>query len=185
MTAYDNSDLDVLAGDPIRAADVNDIIDRLGRIYIKSSPTARISTTTLTDDPELASIPLAVGTYEIELVGYFTLTTTATQKIKTRWAFTGTWNGTAAARNCIGPGSAQTAAPANVTETSLLAVSVSNADSVYDVAAGTAYASFRELAGEITVSASGNLSLTWAQNASSANATTLQERSYFRVRKIA
>ena len=185
MTTYDNSELDVMAGDPILAADVNDIIDRLGRTYIKSSATSRNTTTSYSNDPELANIPLEVGTYEIELVGQFTLATTATQKIKTQWAFTGTWNGGTAARACFGPGSAQTGNPTAVTDMFIQALHVNGQDAVYDVAAGTgSYSSFRELAGQVTVTAAGNLSLQWAQSASSANNTTLQEGSYFRVRRI-
>jgi hypothetical protein len=185
VTTYDNSDLLVAGGDVIYAADLNDITARMAKTYKKGGANSRFSTT-LADDPELAGIPLAVGVYEIELVGYFTLATTNTQKLKTRWGFTGSWNGAVAARTIIGPGSAQTAAPANVTEVNLQAVHIGDQDAIYDTVAGTgSYSNFRELCGEAIVTVQGNLSLQWAQSVTSANATTLQEGSYFRVRKVA
>lgn len=147
----------------------------------KTSATSRNTTTTLADDPDLAGIALPAGTFEIEFVGLFTLTTTATQKIKTRWAFSGTWNGSAAPRACIGPGTSQTATPSAATETNFQAVSLSGADAIYDQAAGGSYGSFRETCGIVVCSTSGNFSIQWAQSASSANNTTLQEGSFVRI----
>lgn len=152
---------------------------------VKGSATARTSTTTLADDPDLSGIALAVGTYEIEFVGNWTQLTTNTQKIKTRWGFTGTWNGSAAPRSCIGAGSAQTGGTTAVTDMTLQAVSLSGNDVVYDQAAGTSYGCFRETCGNVVVSSAGNFSIQWAQNASSANATNLQEGSYVRIIQIA
>ena len=175
----------VAGGDIIFAADINGILTLLGSVTTKPSATSRNMTNTYADHPHLTSIALAVGTYEIELMGMFTLATTATQKIKTQWAFTGTWNGTTAPRLCFGPGSAQTAGPTGVTDMFMQALHLNGQDAIYDVAAGTgSYSSFRELCGNVNVTVAGNLSLQWAQSASSANNTNLQEGSYFRVRKI-
>lgn len=175
----------VFGGDVILASDINGILALQGAIRVKSGPTSRNTTTTYADDPDLSSIALATGTYEIALYGMFTLATTATQKIKTQWAFTGTWNGTTAPRLCLGPGSAQVGSPNGVTDTFLQALHLNGQDAIYDAAAGTAsYMSFREECGNVIVTAAGNLSLQWAQNASSANNTTLQEGSFFKIRKL-
>lgn len=184
MTTYDNSDIVVTGGSIINASDLNNVLTRAPKTYVKASATSRNTTTTLTDDPELSGIALAVGTYEIELVGFFTLATTATQKIKTRWAFTGTFNGTTGIRNCIGPGSAQTAAVANATETNFNAAQMSGQDAVYDAAAASAYACIRETCAAVVVTVAGNFSVQWAQAASSGNNTTLQEGSYLRIRRL-
>lgn len=178
----------VLGGDIIYAQDINDVIARLGTITNKAAATSRNSGgtgTTYVDDPHLSAIALAVGTYEIELVGLFTLATTNTQKIKTQWAFTGTWNGTTAPRQCTGPGSAQVGGPTAVTDMFLQGLHLNGQDAIYDVNLGTtSYCGFREVAGNVNVTVAGNLSLQWAQQTASANNTTLQEGSYFRVRRI-
>lgn len=178
----------VAGGDIIYAADINTILGLLGTFTNKSGPTSRNSGgtgTTYADDPHLSSIALAVGTYEIEVYGLFTLATTATQKIKTQWAFTGTWNGTTAPRLCLGPGSAQTGGPTAITDMFFQGLHLNGQDAIYDVAAGTTnYSAFREVAGNVIVTVAGNLSLQWAQQTASANNTTLQEGSYVRVRKI-
>ena len=151
------------------------------KYYVKPSAESRNTTTTLADDTDLASIALAVGTYEIELLGFFHLTTTTTQKIKTQWAFSGTWN--APVRHIIGPGSAQTAATTDATETNVRA-SQTSVDATYDCAVSTAFSCFREWTCNAVVTVAGNLSLKWAQSASSANNTTLDPGTTFRVRQI-
>jgi hypothetical protein len=172
----------VFAGDVINASDINGIINLLPVTYSKASALDRTSTTTYADDNELAGIALSVGTYTIELVGMFTLTTTATQKIKTNWAFSGTWNNPV--RACIGPGSAQTASRTDVTETQLGGYTATGQDAVYDTAAGGGFSTFREIGAVVSVSVAGNLSLQWAQSVSSANATSLKAGTSFIVRKI-
>lgn len=154
------------------------------KYYIKPSAESRNSGgtgTTLTDDSDLQGIALAVGTWEIELLGFFHLTTTATQKIKTQWAFSGTWS--TPVRNIVGPGSAQTAATTDATETNLQA-QATNTNAVYDCSVTTAFSSFREWTCNAVVTVAGNLSLQWAQNAASANNTTLDPGTTFRVRQI-
>lgn len=155
----------------------------LPQTYVKTAATPRSSTTTYEDDPELAGIPLAVGSYVIELIGFFTLTTTNTQKLKTRWAFTGSWN--SPLRACVGPGFAQTAGPAAVTESTFSAYQTDGSDAIYDQAAGGTFGVFRETCLNVVVSAAGNLSLQWAQAASSGNNTTLQFGSGFTIRRVA
>lgn len=183
MTAYEpTSTLTVYGGNIIYASDLNEVVKRLPRAYTKTSATARNTTTTLANDPELASIALEVGTYDIELIMLFTLTTTTTQKIKTRWGFTGTISDTI--RLCHGPGSAQVAGPQDVTETTVRGYALTSQDAIYDVSTSTAYSAVLEKANGVSVTVAGNLSLQWAQNASSANNTTVQPNSAFRISRV-
>ncbi len=158
------------------------VIDFFPSTYGKAAATARTSTTILADDPELSSIPLSVGTWEIELRGFFTLTTTNTQAIKTRWAFTGT--AADAIRNLSGLGSANQLEADVATTVNFRGRPWQSQDAVYRKLEGSAYGSFREIVSEFVVSVAGNLSLQWAQNASSANATTMMPASAFMVRKV-
>lgn len=167
----------VAGGDIILASDIN----AQPLTFTKLANTARLSTVTLADDPELASIPLAVGTYEIELCLFFTLTTTNTQKIKTRWGFTGTWNNQV--RGVLGPGVNQVAAPNSVTEAQMAAYQSSGQDAVYDIAAGGTYGFARETASGVVVTVAGSLSLQWAQAVSTANNTTVQAGTSLKIRR--
>lgn len=173
----------VFAGDPIYASDINDIIATIPLTYTKSAVESRNTTTTLADDTHLVSIPLEIGTYDIELVMFYTLSTTTTQKIKTRWAFTGTWASTT--RACIGPGSANTAAPNDAAEVTLRGYVSDTQDAIYDSSTSGAYSVVREVAKGVVVTVAGNLSLQWAQNASSANNTNVQAGSAFTTIKTA
>lgn len=150
--------------------------------YSKAGPTARTSTTTYADDPELQGIPLSVGTWEIEFTGFWTCSTTNTQRIKTQWGFTGTWTPTF--RSCIGAGSTNVTSPGAIETATFSAYVTDSQDAIYSQNSGAVYGTFRELARNVAVSTAGNLSLKWAQFASSANATTLQATSGFTVRKI-
>lgn len=152
------------------------------KYYIKPSAENRASTTTLADDSDLQGIPLAVGTWEIEFLGFMTQATTTTQKLKGRWGFTGTWNNPD--RNVIGPGQNQTAAPANVTETNFAGAQASGQDVVVSTAVTVVFTGWREWTMNCVVTAAGNLSYQWAQNSSSVNNTTLCGNSAFRVRQI-
>ena len=79
----------------------------LPRYYIKSNATSRASTVTPAADSGtgvvLASIPLEVGSFEIEFVGLFRPCTGNWHPgIRNRWGFTGTVANPV--RNCLGPG---------------------------------------------------------------------------------
>lgn len=151
------------------------------KYYIKPSNESRNTTTTLADDTDLQGIALAVGTWEVELLGFWHQVTTNTQKIKTQWAFSGTWN--TPIRNIVGAGSTQTAA-SNVADTVNVQAAGSGSDSIYDVAIGTSFTSFREWSCNVVVTVAGNLSLQWAQVASSGNNTNLDAGTTFRIRQI-
>ena len=172
----------VFAGDPINASDVNGIVDLLPVTYTKASSTGRNTTTTYAADPELTGIALAVGIYEIELVAFFTLATTNTQKIKTRWIFSGTWN--TPIRACIGPANANVGAPNAVTDATMGGFVADSQDAIYDTSTSGSYSVFREVARNVTVTVAGTLALHWAQSVSSANNTNLQSGTSFVIRKI-
>jgi hypothetical protein len=149
---------------------------------VKPAVSARSSTTTFADDDDLKLIPLAIGQYEIELVGFWTQSTTNTQKIKTRWVFSGTWN--SPIRSCFGPGATNTATTNAVTPLTVSGYVSDSSQPVYSSDNLTSYSTFLEKARNVTVTVAGNLSMQWAQNASSGNATNLQAGTSFTVRRI-
>lgn len=167
----------VVGGNNMVVADVNDVLLYLPRHYVKSVHTDRNSGNhtpgTVANDPDLAGIPLEVGEFEIEILGWFTLATTTTQKIITRWGFTGTWN-TGAIRGVVGPGLGNTANPDNVTLVNVRGYTTATQDAGYDTSTTTAYSHFREICTDVQVTVAGNFSFQWAQAASSANNTTLR-----------
>lgn len=151
-------------------------------IVVKPSATARSTTTTPAADPDLAAITLGVGTWEVELTLFFNCATTATQGIRTQWGFSGSWN--TPVRWTLGPGATGTA---NATSSDVvnLGGATTAANNIYAVAAGATYACVREVCYTVVVTIAGDLSLLWSQNVSSANATTVQGGSAFKVRQIA
>lgn len=144
----------------------------------KAAATARSSTTTFTDDPDLVIASLPAGTYEIEAVLFFTGTTTGTQGYKARFSFTGTvadalcdamyqQAGTLFAQsNSFGGG----------------VLTIISSGSVFTAGAGIDGVVCR---GTATLSNTNTLSVQWAQNSSSANATNLLQMSRLTARRIA
>lgn len=173
-------------GQRLTAAAMQDAFDFITpQTYVKPAVESRNSGgtgTTYTIDGDLKLIPLEIGQYEIELVGYFTLATTNTQKIKTQWRFTGTWN--TPIRACMGPGVNNVGAPGAVTEVVAAGYVADSQDAAYDRDTTAGYAVFREVVRNCTVTAAGTLALYWAQVASSANNTSLQAGTSFTVRRI-
>lgn len=169
---------DIEVGDLVTATLLDSM---LPQSYTKLVATARNTTLTLANDPELLNIPLAIGTYDIDLTFFVTVTTSA-QILKTRWAFTGTWAATV--RNCIGPGSSNTALPGIATPTNVQGYGTDSQDSNYGLAVTTAYYSISERVRGLSTSVAGNLSFQWAPTASSANNMTVQPGSNFTVRRV-
>jgi hypothetical protein len=159
------------------------LIDYQPAVFTKTALTNRVNAT-LADDPDLSNIPLSVGTWEIEVLLHWTMTTTNTQKIKTRWGFTGTWATTF--RDCIGAGTTQStaASPINLTDSFISAATTDSQDAVYHQAAGGTYGTIREISRTVVVSVAGNFSVQWAQNTTTANNTTVQPGSNVYIRKI-
>jgi hypothetical protein len=184
VSLYSSDQLEVFAGDVVYASDFNAVAARLPRTYVKETGTSRNTTTTLADDPDLSGIALEVGRYQIDLYLFYTQTTTNTQDIKTRWAFTGTWTGTTSVRNVIGIANDSTAAANVSTGVNMAGSQLSGQDSLYGGPAAAAYNSARETAINVEVTVAGTLSLQWAQNASSANNITVQAGSAFVIHRI-
>jgi hypothetical protein len=158
----------------------------LPRYYSKDAVTNRNSTITPAIDSggltPLANIPLEIGSFEIEFVGLVSFTSTGTQGVRIRWAFTGAINNPII--NCMGPGDNATGPTANATLMCQAKQALSQ-DSIYFTAASAGWASFREISTNFVVTTPGNLSINWAQAVSSANNTNLQPGSYFRVTRYA
>lgn len=173
MTRYPNTDV----GEEGTADLLTDMIDD---IYLKTSGTAHTSDTTLSNDPELSNIALAVGTYEVELIF---IVDGPDGDVKSGWAFTGTFTGTPA-RACEGPGSSNTGTPSNMTHQYRNYVSYSTAVTYGLVGAGSAW-NIRETFTTMVVATAGNLSIQFAQATSHANATTIQAGSRIKLRRIA
>ncbi|HEY9465265.1 MAG TPA: hypothetical protein VIR54_19360 [Vicinamibacterales bacterium] len=174
-------------GQRLTADLMTDFLALTPQVYTKASTTDRNSGgtgSTYTIDPELAGIPLDVGTYDIELIGFFTVAST-TPKLKTQWRFTGTWN--TPIRNCIGPATDNVDVTNSASDMTVRGVVADSQDSVYNSAAtGTdaSYVSFREIALNVTVTVAGTMGLYWAQSASNASSTSLKAGTSFRVRKL-
>ncbi len=168
-------------GDIVSADDVN---ANIATIYTKDNSENRISTTTLSDDGELKNIPLGVGVYEVELVMFHSAAYTGgtSGTIKTTWAFSGTWNNPV--RACQGGGQTNTSPTNRATELYTFGVNAgSNAQYGTDATAGN-YSVAREISRQVVVTASGNLSLQWAQPVSTASNTTVLGGTSISVRQI-
>jgi len=172
-------------GQRFTAAALNGVITEfesyIARTYVKGSTESRASTTTLTNDSELNTIPLDIGTYRIELVGFFTVGSN-TPRLVTRWGFTGTWNNPD--RVCFGPGATETAAPNVATTVNVQGYQAAGQSATYNIINTAVYTSFREVSMNVVVTAAGSLSLQWAQFSSNAAATAVQPGTAFEIRRI-
>jgi hypothetical protein len=152
-------------------------------IYVKTANETATADIVLSNDAELTAIPLAVGTHWVKLMLLFYTDTTATPDIKTRWAFTGTWNNPI--RACIGPPSSNVAAAGAITPM-LMAGIAAGTDATYGSAAGTANAYVvLEESYTVVVTVAGTLSLQWAQRVSDASLTTVVAGTTMATRQIA
>lgn len=174
----------VSGGDDMVAADINDLLLYLPRWYIKPGSTARNSGNhtpgTPSADPDLSGIPLEVGIFEIHVLAFFTLTTTTTQKIRTLWAFSGTWN-SSTIKASFGPGSANTAAADDAASVNVRGYAAGTQSSDYDGPASSAYNSISELCMDVNVTVAGNFEWRWSQAVSSANNTNVNAPSAVKV----
>lgn len=160
------------------------VVDFMPTTLTKTAATARASTVTPTDDPELSGIALGVGTWEIDFRGFSTMVAATTNGIRTRWGFTGT--AADANRLCFGAGSGNTAGAASVTLVNAIARPWLSQDSIYSIAsgAGLSYAGFREVVSEFVVTVAGNFSIQWAQQTSNASTVSLMQSSAVTIRKV-
>ena len=143
-------------------------------VAYKTAATSRSSTTTVADDPHLV-IALTPGTWSLGGLFGFYGTTTGTQGIKMQLAFSGT----------------QTAFFANLTgnvnssaSDGNLYLSTPGVNLYGTISALSTQVDYLSPTGFIVVTVAGNLSLQWAQNSSSANATNVVLGSYMTCMKV-
>jgi hypothetical protein len=162
----------------------DDLDDLQPIMKTKNGSTPRVNTTTLADDPDLSAVTLDPGDYDVEIVHFWTTTGSGTlPKMKTRWAFTGSWSG--GMRSCHGPGSGSTATdPGALAQVSMRGYDATTQDAVYGMGFHGAYAACIEKA-RVTITATGNLSLQWAQQTVSTTATlNMNAGSYIKATKV-
>lgn len=158
----------VLAGALGRATDV-----RVPTYITKAASESVTSSTTLQDDDHLF-VTLTPGQWWIELI--LTATGATAGDIKTAWANTGTI--TALGRSCWGPQAGTT----DVTNTAMVARAATLTASIPYGLETTTAAILEKLLLDVTVE--GQLTLQWAQNASSGTATTLSTSSRMKIEKV-
>lgn len=147
-------------------------------IYVKqTNGPSRTSTTTQTNDAELAGIALAIGTYKVDVL-LFAVGTTG--DLSTSWGFTGTMSGI---RRCYGPGPAtelqsRTDAPMQLTGFQLASVCS------YGLNDATTPAVIQESSYNVNVTVAGSFAVRWSQQTSDATATSIQAGSAVEIRRI-
>lgn len=143
----------------------------------KAAGTGITSDATINDDPELSGVSLAVGVYhvEIELLAQ-TAAGTATIDLDVAWEFSGTASGT---RMCRGPAASAT----NRADTNVTRIGAGLTSEVTYGLASTATACLEESC-IMTVTVAGVLDIKWAQNASTAELTTVAAGSFLRWKQV-
>lgn len=166
----------IAAGDDITADLLSSMLPRM---IVKPAATARISTGTVTDDPDLSMQVEANAVYIVEFHIYYASIDAA--KIKTQWTVPAGVTGNRAVQ---GPGS--TANQANMDNVSMRSgVHLYNTAVTYgtrDSAVNQAF--FYEESMLTTSGAGGTLALQWAQGASTATNTTVANGSWMRVTRV-
>lgn len=142
---------------------------------IKPGATSRASTTTLTDDPDLAIALPRAGTWIFEVWLNYTGGTLGSSDLKVRPAFTGT-----STFDVFGINAINTTATSQVTQ-------AGGTMAGPGVAAGTNGGNFlnMDLKGTVVTTTTGTLSLQWAQNTSSGTSTTLRQGCWLRAYQLA
>lgn len=144
----------------------------------KSAVTARTSTTTLTDDPDLASLALASGAaYVIDLLLLMDSSNTGVG-FKVNLYFTGT-------RANAGPHGVCYSVGGSLASSAFTIQSVSGTASITSsTVSSTAFSGIVSASLILLTSTSGNLSVQWAQNSSNGTALNLREGSFMKATKI-
>lgn len=141
----------------------------------KTAGTSRISSVTLTADPDLTIASLPVGEYQIDGFLAYDASTTADLAIA--------WNMPAGSISwgCGGlAGTATSNNPATINETLFTAATGPVLGGV-----GVGTGTFARITGWLKVTTAGAMTLKWAQNSTDATNTTLQAGSWIRFTKIA
>lgn len=174
MAVYPNIEI----GDPVSATLLDSM---LPKTYTKLASESKNTLAVPSNDAELINIPLEVGTYDIELILFWTQATTA-PGLSTRWGFTGTVG--APVRNIVGQGAVDLTTQPNVAATvNVGGVSISSSAEYHSASTG-AFVCVREQTRAFSVTVAGNLSLQWAQQVSNGNNTTVQPGTSFKVTRI-
>jgi hypothetical protein len=138
----------------------------------KAASTQRTNNT-ISNDPDLALVIGAAGTYELTMTLFFTGISSGAQGIQWQLAYTGTVTNSGLTGNGLVNGAASTSRTTGfATPYAFATINTSGFDWYY-------------VAGTVTVSNSGTINLQWAQNTTSANATQLSLMSRLSARKIA
>jgi hypothetical protein len=149
----------VLAGEPVKASDI------ISPLVIKKAADEAVTSSSSMQNDDDFTYNFGVGVYRIELFAHVTGPT-----FKCQWASTATI--AAAARAGVGPQSASTSA----TNTAMNTAGAGFSTSVqYGVASATATIIHEDL--YVDVSASGSITLQWAQQTGNASPTTMLSQS--------
>ena len=143
---------------------------------VKGGPTARTSTTTLADDPDLLLALPTGGTFAFELFLHYTGGTLGSSDLKLAMVYSGTSANGVWAVNGI-----------NTTATTQANMGGNGTGAAGTITVGTSGGSFLtvDIKGYINTTSAGNLSLQWAQNTSSGTAVTLRQGCWMRVTQLA
>lgn len=160
----------VTVGEPIYAGDALPLAAAM-----KASSTARASTTTVADDPDLA-LTLGPGTWDIAVRLRYNGDSGA--DLKVRYGLSGV---TAVTRECVGPPVAST--DVNSTSVNMASFGTST-EVVYGCESTSSNAVLREWI-VVTVATAGTITLQWAQNSTSTTATTVLSGSRMIATRIA
>lgn len=142
-------------------------------VMSKTVSTSRVNNT-YAADPDLQAMRLTPGRWALNFNGFFTVANT-TPKIRTRWAFSGTW--VERVRNCHGPGSGNVAAPDAATPSTFRGYNMASQDAVYNASTSAAYSAFTEICDEVVVTVEGDWSIEWAQVTTTAANVSLMQAS--------
>lgn len=141
----------------------------------KAADTARNTTVTLADDPDLVITGLPAGTYYFKTFLRHNQTTTTTQLFKFQLHFTGTTpTVNTCANQIVAPGGAGTV----FTDQSCYENPIVNNGT------GTGVSDYSMREGVLIHPNTGALSIQWAQSVSNANSTTLKAGSYLYLQRI-
>jgi hypothetical protein len=149
---------------------------------VKTANTARTSTATLSNDPDLVYAITAAGTYRIDAYLYFTygLATSPAGGFSLNLNYGGSFVSGAGGSTFV------TSAGSTVQGNGLLIQSTQTTSAVsYNPGLSpNTYSSIFTLNGALIATGTGTLGLSWAQASSSATATTLYAGSYLAITKI-
>lgn len=148
-------------------------------IYVKEVPGEALSRVTYEADSELQGISLGVGEWSVSCLFYFTGDAAGGADVKTRWAFTGSWNNPI--RACRGPELSSESPNTTLLKTNGTA---SSTGAIYGLANTTVYAVATEQCDNVIVTTAGLLSIEWAQNVSSSTPSIMRAGSSVKVRQI-